>query len=111
VSPASGPGTAELAVAADRARGLGDGAAGRLRLDALRGVLDAWRAVEPRLAAVDPARARDLQERQDEVRELLIDADRWPVGDAVATLMAALAPLMDAPGLDQPPDSLAEGSL
>lgn len=84
---------AELAVAADRARAAGDGAAGRLRLDALRGVLAAWQDVEPRLAHVDPVRAHYLQQAQDEVRELLIDPDRWPVGDVVTLLMDALAPL------------------
>lgn len=83
---------AELAVAADRARAAGDAAAGRLRLDALKGVLDTWRTVEPRLADVDPGRARHLQYTQDEVRDLLIDPDRWPVGEVVTRLMDALAP-------------------
>lgn len=91
---------AELAVAADRARAAGDTAAGRLRLDVLKGVLDTWRTVEPRLAGIDPGRARYLQYTQDEVRDMLIDPDRWPVGEVVTLLMDALAPLTDDAGAD-----------
>jgi hypothetical protein len=86
---------AELAVAADRARAAGDTAAARLRLDTLKAVLDTWRTVEPRLAHVDPARASYLQYTQDEVRDMLIDPDRWPVGEIVTLLMDALAPLTE----------------
>lgn len=98
---------AELAVAADRARAAGDTTAGRLRLDTLKAVLDTWRTVEPRLARLDPARAHYLQYTQDEVRDLLIDPDRWPVGEVVTLLMDALAPLTEEAPSAVVPDSAA----
>lgn len=100
---------AELAVAADRARAAGDSAAARLRLDTLKAVLDTWRTVEPRLAHVDPARASYLQYTQDEVRDMLIDPDRWPVGEVVTLLMDALAPLTEDASLTSLPDSAVRG--
>lgn len=96
-------------MAADRARAAGDTTASRLRLATLKAVLDTWRTVEPRLTDLDPARAHYLQHTQDEVRDLLIDPDRWPVGEVVTLLMDALAPLTESPQPTLAPDSAPRG--
>lgn len=82
---------ATLAAAADRAIDTGDRRqAACLRLATLRGLLELWEVVEPLLAGLADDRAHDLQRRQDELRELLIRPDRWPVAREVTALADAL---------------------